>query len=223
LKNKAIKAVIFDLDHTLIRSGIDFSEMKTKIVDYLEQQFPSLKKLDKSRPTYEITRSLIETLQKQGLREVIPKTMEEINRIMNDAEMKYASAATPVEGAVSTLRRIKAAGMKIGILTRSCRQYTEEVLKNTGLSAFVDAVAARDDCPNPKPDPEQVYWLMEEMKVNPDEVIMVGDHPVDALCAKNAGIGFVGVLTGSWKTEQTRQLGPAVIPSVSELPDLLNV
>ena len=221
--NKAVKAIIFDLDHTLIMSGIDFSEMKNRIIEYLERRFSSLGKLDKNRPTYEIIRSVSEALQKQGLSESIPKTTEEINKTMNDVEMKYASAATPIEGAVPTLGRLKAAGIKIGILTRSCRQYTEEVLKNTGLSAFVDAVAARDDCPNPKPDPEQAYWLMEKMQVNRDEVIMVGDHPIDALCAKNAGIGFVGVLTGSWKTEQTKQLGPAVIPSVSELPDLLNV
>ena len=64
---------------------------------------------------------------------------------------------------------------------------------------------------------------MTRMKVNAEEVVMVGDHPVDALCARNAGIRFVGVLTGSWRKEQTEQLGSVVIPSVKELPDLLDI
>jgi phosphoglycolate phosphatase len=87
----------------------------------------------------------------------------------------------------------------------------------------VDEVAARDDCDNPKPEPNQVYWLMDKMKVKPDHVVMVGDHPIDLLCAKNAGVSFVGVLTGSWGMEQMKKLGPTVISSVKELPDLLGV
>jgi ClpP class serine protease len=35
--------------------------------------------------------------------------------------------------------------MKIGILTRSCRKYTDDVLRATALSGFVDEVAARDE------------------------------------------------------------------------------
>ncbi len=97
------------------------------------------------------------------------------------------------------------------------------MLVATGLSEFVDEVATRDDSANPKPDPSQIYWLIERMKVSSHEVVMVGDHPVDALCARNAGIAFVGVLTGSWSEEQTKQLGSTVIRSVKELPDLLGI
>jgi HAD superfamily hydrolase (TIGR01549 family) len=174
-------------------------------------------------PTYEMTRSLIEKLQEQGLSKTIPQTMTEINRIMNETEMKYVSTASLIEGALPALKKLKDAGVKIGILTRGCREYTDEVLKATGLFRFADEVAARDDCTSPKPDPTQVYWLIGKMKVNLSEVVMVGDHPVDALCARNAGIRFVGVLTGSWKAEQTKQLGSTVIPSVKELPNLLGI
>jgi len=218
-----VKAVIFDLDHTLVRSGIDFPEMKIKIVDYLEKRLPSLEGLDGNRPTYEMTQAVVENLQSRRLSNIIPEVTEDINRMMNATEMKYVSKATLIEGAVETLKRLKSVGMKIGILTRACRQYTEKVLAATGLSEFVDEVATRDDSANPKPDPSQIYWLIERMKVSSHEVVMVGDHPVDALCARNAGIAFVGVLTGSWREEQTKQLGSTVIRSVKELPDLLGI
>ncbi len=215
------KAVIFDLDHTLIVSGIDFPEMKAKIVSYLRQRLPPSERLDSSRPTYEMTRSAVQILEKHGLFHVVPEVVEEINGIMSDTEMRYVSEARLIQGAAQALKRLKDAGMKVGILTRSCRRYTDEVLKATGLSAFVDEVAARDDCASPKPDPTQVYLLMQKMNVKPDETVMVGDHPVDSLCARNSGIRFVGVLTGSWGAEQVTQLGSTVIPSVKELPDLL--
>lgn len=216
-----MKAVIFDLDHTLVRSGTDFSEMKTKIVDYVEQKLPSVEKLDKNSLTYEITQAVVESLQSRGLSKIVPEVIEDINSIMNETEMKYASKATLIEGAFEALGRLKQTGLKIGILTRACREYTEQVLKTTGLSEFIDEVAARDDSVNPKPDPSQIYWLLERMKIDSDEAVMVGDHPVDALCARNAGIQFIGVLTGSWREDQTKQLGSTVISSVKDLPDLL--
>jgi phosphoglycolate phosphatase len=223
MKLESVKAVIFDLDHTLVKSAVDFMEMRTGIIEHLEKRFPSFGKFDKSKPTYEITQAAVLKLQEQGLTQMIPEILAEINGIMNDVEMKYASRATLIEGAKETLAKLKRAGFKVGILTRGCRQYTEEVLKTNDLSELVDEVAARDDSLNPKPDPAQVYWLIKRMKVNAEEVVMVGDHPVDALCAGNAGIRFVGVLTGSWRREQIEQLGPVVIPSVKELPDLLGI
>ena len=223
MKHQPVKAVIFDLDHTLVKSGIDFSEMKTRIVDYLEQKFPSLGSFDQNRPTYEITQAVVEKLKTHGFPNIIPRVTEDINRIMNDTEIKYVSKAVLIEGAVETLRRLKKANIGIGILTRACREYTQEVLKTTGLSEYVDEIAARDDSINPKPDPAQVYWLLGRMKIDGWEAVMVGDHPIDALCARNARIQFIGVLTGSWKEEQTNQLGSTVIQSVKELPDLLGI
>jgi len=223
MKLESVKAVVFDLDHTLVRSAVDFMEMRTGVIEHLEKRFPSFGKFDKSKPTYEITERAVAKMQEQGLSKAVPEILMEINGIMNKVEMKYASKATLIEGAKETLAKLKKAGLKVGILTRGCREYTEEVLKINDLSELVDAVAARDDSLTPKPDPAQVYWLMTQMKVNADEVVMVGDHPVDALCARNAGIRFVGVLTGSWRKEQTEQLGSVVIPSVKELPDLLDI
>lgn len=222
MKKGTVRAVIFDLDHTLVRSGIDFLEMRTKVVEYLERRFPT-ENFDRYKPSYEIVQTAVRILQDRGLSDSIPEMTEDVNKIMNTTEMKYSSKATSIEGAVETLRRLKKADLKIGILTRSCREYAEEVLKRTGLSEFVDEIAARDDSKNPKPDPAQIYWLLERMNVESNEVVMVGDHPVDSMCAKNAGIGFVGVLTGSWKEEQTIQLGPTVIPSVKELPNWLGM
>ena len=114
-----VRAVIFDLDHTLISSGIDFPEMKAKIASHLKQRLPSSEQVDSSRPTYEMTQSAIHILQKHELSHMLPEVVEEINTIMTDTEMKYVSHARLIEGAAEALKRLKNAGMKVGILTRS--------------------------------------------------------------------------------------------------------
>ena len=220
---KVLKAVIFDLDDTLLTSQIDFSEMKIKMIEYLERRLPLPVELNKNRLTYEIIQYAVESLNELGLCDCIPKVVRELDGIMSETEMKYVFNAQLIDGATQTLGRIKSVGMRIGILTRSCRKYADEVLKTTGLSTFVDVVAARDDCENPKPDPSQVYWLMDKMGVESDQVLMIGDHPTDLVCARNAGIAFVGVLTSAWSSGQLNQLGPTVVSSVKELPRLLNL
>ncbi len=220
---KSLGAVIFDLDHTLIKSQIDFSAMKMRMVNYLRAEYPAFSELDNKWTTYEIVGYTAQYLEKQGTPEAVPRVTCELNRIMVDIEMTSVSKATLIDGAVEALNTLRNAGLKRAILTRSCRKYAEEVLKTTGLSIFVDEVAPRDDCENPKPNPSQVYWLLNRMKVSSNAVVMVGDHPTDALCAKNAGIEFIGVLTGSWGLEQTKKLGPLTVASVKELPDLLGL
>ncbi len=220
---KSFAAVIFDLDHTLIRSQIDFSEMKRRMLNYLRAEHPEFVELDNRWTTYDIVGYTVKHLERQGIPETIPRVMCELDRIMADVEMASLSKVVLIDGAVEALSRLRNAGLKRGILTRSCREYAEEVLRTTGLSNFVDEVAARDDCENPKPDPGQVHWLLGKMKVSSDATVMVGDHPTDALCAKNAGIEFIGVLTGSWGQEQTKKLGQRIVPSVKELPDLLGL
>jgi phosphoglycolate phosphatase len=136
--------------------------------------------------------------------------------------MNSVAKATMIDGAYETLNVLRAARVRIGVLT-SCRKYAIEGLKETGLASLIDEIAARDDCEKPKPHPSHVYWLMKRMGVEPNTVIMVGDHPTDSVCAKNAHVEFVGVLTGSWGAEQTKQLGPTAISSVKELPTLLGL
>jgi phosphoglycolate phosphatase len=219
---KNLRAVIFDLDDTLIRSNINFMEMRSALIDFLTSNLPFAIELDTSKSTYEIIQYAIAVLNEHGLSNIVSNVTTKLNRVMTGIEMKYVSNAKPIEGAVEALSTLRNKGVKIGILTRSCRKYTDDVLRATALSGFVDEVAARDDSDTPKPDPSQVYYLMKRMNVKPTDVVMVGDHTVDQLCARNAGVRFIGVLTGRLANEQHEKLGETVVPSVRELPNILD-
>ncbi len=216
-----IKAIIFDVDHTLVMSKVDFAEMKRMIVDYLRTEGIPVGDTDAKRLTYEITAGAVEYLKKQKREGEISRIMDRVDGIMSEVEMKSVDQALPIKGAKKTLQYLRDKGIKIGILTRGCRSYVTQVLTSSRMKECVDEIAARDDCDNPKPDPTQMFILMDRMGVGKNETLMVGDHPTDALCAENAGVRFVGVRTGSWGRQLTERLGPMVIDTIANLPEFI--
>ncbi len=216
-----IKAIIFDVDHTLVMSKVDFAEMKRMIVHYLRTENIPVKDKDAERLTYEITAGAAEHLKKQKREGETNRILDHVDGIMSEVEMKSVDQAIPIKGAKNTLQYLRNKGIKIGILTRGCRSYVTQVLTSNRMKEYVDEIAARDDCDNPKPDPTQMFILMDRMGVGKSETLMVGDHPTDALCAENAGVQFVGVRTGSWGRHLTERLGPMVIDTIADLPEFL--
>ena len=55
-----------------------------------------------------------------------------------------------------------------------------------------------------------------------DELIYVGDGLVDAECTKNAGVDFLGVLTGAADEKDFADMGVEYIASLKELPVYLD-
>ena len=218
---RSITAVIFDLDGTLIKSNIDFVKMKNMIIAYFRSLGVDSEDFSSSRPTFEIVQKGIELLRKKLSEEIVSKARRHINEIMTDVEMEQVDSVSVIPGVSDTMRWLKEKGIKIGILTRSCREYALKSLNTTGLSKLVDFVAARDDINRPKPDPYQVIMLTQKLNVKLEETLMVGDHPLDALCAKNSNVRFIGVLTGSSDADAFKKIGCDVIGSVNDLPKLL--
>ena len=218
---RSITAVIFDLDGTLIRSSIDFVKMKNMIIAHFRSLEVDSEDFSSSTPTFEIVQKGIELLRKKLPEERVSKARRHIEQIMTDVEMEQVDSVSVIPGVSETVKLLKEKGIKIGILTRSCREYALRSLEATGLSKLVDSVAARDDIDRPKPNPDQVIMLTQKLNAKLEETLMVGDHPIDALCARNSNVRFIGVLTGSSNADAFRKIGCDVIGNVNDLPKLL--
>ena len=186
-----MKAVIFDLDGTLIDSKIDFRKMKRRNIRLLEASGVEQGLLTEEMLNYDIERRAVEDLRTKGVsEEEIQRIFQKVADIMNEIELEAVEDAQLLNGVAETLEKLKKIGFKIGIITRSCREYANKILKKFELERLIDAVAARDDVSKPKPDPEHPRHLMKILGVKPSEAVLVGDHPMDALCAKNIGMRF---------------------------------
>ena len=206
-----MRAVIFDLDNTLIRSYTDFVKMKKKIIEYLQDTGIEGDILKPERTTVEMVIEAVRQLEEKGETNYgISTVLRGVNDIMNKVELENVKMTHPLDSAADLLRTLKAIGVKIGVLTRGCEAYAREALRVTGLLGYIDSISARTDLLQAKPNPEALYSLCRDLEVTRSEIAFVGDHPIDATCARLADVEFVGILEGPANEEAMRQAGSQI-------------
>ena len=90
-----------------------------------------------------------------------------------------------------------------------------EALDAHGLTGHIDTVFGMEDVSKVKPDPEGLLKLLDLWEMDKSEALYVGDTVIDGLAAKNAGMDFAAVTTGTTKAEAFQD-----IPHVAVMPDL---
>lgn len=87
-----------------------------------------------------------------------------------------------------TLAMLKANGIRIAVITNKEARFTERVLKAHQLDRIMDAVISGDTLATKKPNPAGIQHVMERFNVVPQECLFVGDSSIDAATAKSAGV-----------------------------------
>jgi phosphoglycolate phosphatase len=218
-----MKAVVFDLDWTLIHSTIDFEKMKREVIAIFLSHGVDRTVFPDGAKSNVIIRRGRRALREKGVDDVdIASVMTHVNDVMNRVELERVSKTTLMTGAATTLRWLQRRGIPIGVLTRGCREYADTALRVVGHRTVVDVLLARDEVEHPKPDPHHLLQLVGELDCNPRQVVLVGDSTLDAACAQNAGAPFVGVVTGVASERELRRFPHhAIIPRIADLIPLL--
>jgi phosphoglycolate phosphatase len=95
------------------------------------------------------------------------------------------------------------------------RTYTMQmVLEYYGLKELFDYVVSALDVTNPKPDPEELFKILDFFKIKSDEIIYIGDSAADEAAAKSAGITFIAYNNNELKADR-------YIKSLSEVEKIL--
>lgn len=101
------------------------------------------------------------------------------------------------KGVEDSLKKLREQGYKVGIVTTKYRYRIEAIFSKYEALDLLDFIVGGDNVKIEKPDPEGLLWAVEHLGVEKEEVLYVGDSIVDAKTAQNAGIAFIGVLTGT--------------------------
>ncbi|TWI58561.1 HAD superfamily hydrolase (TIGR01509 family)/HAD superfamily hydrolase (TIGR01549 family) [Pseudomonas duriflava] len=116
-------------------------------------------------------------------------------------ERELAVGAQPAPGAVELIERLRRQGCMLGILTRNAQELAYITLEAVGLGDCFDRsdVLGRDEAP-PKPHPGGLRHFSDCWRVEPWEMVMVGDHRMDLECGRAAGTRtiLVNSPTNSW-------------------------
>ena len=180
-----LRAVLFDLDGTLVHTRIDFARMKQVILERVEEAG-----LD-PHPyrAYDILRIVAEAAAR--LREPAA-FLARADEALVAIELAACDGAEEADGAVETLRWLLDQGVRVGIVTRNCPQAVERVLRD--IPRPHEVLLTRADTPRVKPDPVHLRLALEGLGVPPERSLMVGDHTMDILGGKAAGTRTLGIL-----------------------------
>jgi pyrophosphatase PpaX len=128
-----------------------------------------------------------------------------------------------IEGVHKTLKTLKDAKYRLGVITALRKAELDKLLTRFDLNSYFKVVVTVDDVQNIRPSPEIVNKAINLLNVKPREVICVGDTVNDIIAAKNAGTYVIAVLTGAQNEKVLRSKQPdAIIEEITVLPSLLN-
>ena len=154
-----------------------------------------------------------------GMPDQVDSLGRRLNEIFRD---QGAKQATPVAQLAPTLRRLKQAGLRLGVATADSHQGILETLRAFEVLDAFDFLAGYDSGHGVKPDAGMVLAFCAATGLGADSVIVVGDNRHDIEMGRNAGAGLcVGVLTGTSTREELESIADLVLDGISSLPQAL--
>lgn len=184
MRPKQLKAVIFDLDGTLIDTADEF----VTVVQALRAEH-GREPMDSQR---------IRASVSNGARALVSLALDidESDPVFEDKRLRLlelysevlGSAAKPYPGIEPLLEELEQRGIAWGISTNKPRTYTAPLLERLGLKPAPGSVVCPDDVRERKPHPESLYRNCRDLDCAPHEAIYIGDHSRDVEAGRRAGM-----------------------------------
>jgi len=196
---KRIKAIIFDLDGTLIDSTDQIYQAVS--LTRKELGFPNID-LDQVQLKIGLQASeLFSNLDLSGPEE--SSAVEVFRRHLLNLKLDQSHL---FDGVPKLLMWGKENEYRMAVATNKPRHLAIKSLEETGILRFFDHVEGSDDLPS-KPNPAIINRCLEILTVDRDFACMIGDRVEDTLAARASGIKAYGVIQGPHALEKHIEAG----------------
>lgn len=214
--NGKIDAVLFDFDGTLVNIKIDFAKMRQEILS-----LGILYGISPKSDVY-VLEAIEEIYDVLSAKDMIlaSEFKKQANEILIDIELSAVQSSVCYPDADKTLAVLKSNGIKVGIVTRNCRLAVQKTSEKAGF--IYDVLLTRDDVKKVKPDPQHLWDALALLGADCEKSIMVGDHPLDILAGKKAGMKTIAVLTTKTKEDFDPLKPDMIINNVSDILEILD-
>lgn len=203
--------IVFDFDGTIADTMGSIGKIMDKLshdFDFKRMKDANLEEL-KNKKTKEVFESLGISLIK------LPRILGKVRKVLHEeiGEVK------PIRGMEEVLPQLKNGNRQLGIIT-SCPLKTVEKFLDKNNLKFFDFIYSESNIFNKA---DKMKALLEERKLNPENVFYVGDETRDIEAARSAGIKIIAVTWGFNKEEILEKENPDyLIRKPEELISLLN-
>jgi phosphoglycolate phosphatase len=210
-----VRALIFDLDGTLIDSQLDLirsvnvmlcemgrAELKEETISgYIGQGAPIL-----------VGRALGEGASDEEHKRALQFFLRYYEEHKMDTTHAYPGVAETLE---------ELAGLPMAILTNKPARISVRILDELGLKRYFRAVYGGNSFETKKPDPLGANTILREFSVAPQEALLIGDSEVDVQTARNAGALAAAVNYGFGVHDRAAYPADIYLERISDLIELL--
>ena len=194
----ALRGVILDVDGTLVLSNDAHAQAWVDAFAAFGYDVP-----------FERVRPLIG----MGGDQVIPKVMPGLTKDEGDGKAiserrkeliinKYGPKLQPANGARQLVQHMKDAGLRLIVASSATTQELEVLLKVAQVDDLLKEITTSSDAEASKPAPDIVEAALSKLKMQPEQVLMIGDTPYDIKSAAAAGVGVIAVRCGDFDDAQ---------------------
>ena len=221
MKFTSKKAILFDLDGTLINSGPDLA----LAVNHM------LKILGRDTFSEDVIHGWVgngaQTLVNRALsgQRVIDENLdatfavEALDTFLTFYAQNLCVATVTYTNVPSTLRALKEAGYRLAIVTNKPFAFVAPILEDLELDDLFELILGGDSLAQKKPDPMPLLHVCKILDVTVEECVMVGDSKNDILAANACAMQSVGVTYGYNYGENIGSYNPDVV--VDNFADIL--
>jgi phosphoglycolate phosphatase len=186
------KAVIFDLDGTLVNSIYDLAASGNYALEKV-----GLAPFDIERYNYFVGNGIPLLIERMTNAHNRPDLYDEVYKHFEEYYAQhYADKTKAYDGIKDLLATLKQKGIKLGVVSNKAHKFTLVVVEKVfGKDYFNKVFGNRDGVPT-KPHPDAVLEILDIFNVDKKDCLYVGDTGVDMQTGKNAGLKTIGVTWG---------------------------
>ncbi|MFB2596502.1 HAD family hydrolase [Herbiconiux sp. P17] len=200
----AVRAVLFDIDGTLIDSNYLHVDAWTRAFD----------EVGVAVDAWRVHRSIALDADKL-LEALLGDRADELGDRAKERHSAHYEALHPrlrrFDGARELIERLSESGVRVVLATSAPPEEFEVLRTCLDVDDFLHASTTADDVETAKPDPDIVGVALERAGVSAAEAVMIGDTRWDAEAAVRAGVRSLGVLSGGIGAGELRNAGAAEV------------
>lgn len=208
------KAIIFDMDNTLLKSNINFPGIKQDVFD----QCMEAGLLSSSFPVQEHT---IATLI-ESVRAASGFTADLETAVWNIvvAGEREGMIGAELEEHVAEILELLRGEVRLTVLTNNAREAAIDALERTGIASRFELIAGREQMTALKPSPSGIAYIMSKYPaIRPEEWLCVGDSWIDGKAAQDSGIAF---LAYNAKLEELQRRNVPAVGFIRSMRELIH-
>ena len=196
---RGVKAVIFDLGGTLIRTAdhavifqriLKANGIDARVDEIRRAQEKAGEEMSRETEAYAELAAEFWNQWNSRVLELIGVETDKagVAQKLTTEWFEYAEVAL-YPGVSAVLKKLKRHGVKLALCTNGLLSDVDAILPRVGLTRAFDLVVASDTVGKPKPDPAMFTYVIAELGVKAEDVLCVGDDPEkDCECAAQLGV-----------------------------------